>query len=166
MTIRYGITAKQAGEFASIPLCCGALATWISGVAVDFIYRKGHWKLSRALPAMFGFALAAVTVAVAASMPSAITFIVCFSFTTFGVDLTLSPSWTVCCDVGGKYSGTLSAAMNMMGSLGSLTCSLLFPFMLTLTGSAKSYFCLAAFLNVLAMICWMYVQPEKQLEQN
>jgi ACS family glucarate transporter-like MFS transporter len=163
MISKYGLNASQAGMYASVPLYCGAVATWISGLAVDYIYKKGYWKVSRALPAAFGFALASVAVVAAGSMPSAQSFVVCFSLATFGVDLTLSPSWTVCCDVGGNHSGTLSAAMNMMGSFGSLASSILFPFLLALTGNVKSYFWMAALLNLLAIACWKCIQPEKSL---
>jgi ACS family glucarate transporter-like MFS transporter len=151
---QYGLSGTMAGMYAAIPLYCGALANWISGTMVDMVYRKGHWKLSRRLPAMCGFGLACVTVLAAASMHSAAGFILFFSLATFGVDLTLSPSWTVCADIGGKHTGTLSGAMNMMGSLGALASSVLFPFFVGLTGDIKSYFYLAAFLDAVAMACW------------
>ena len=93
--------------YAAIPLYVGALANWIGGTIVDAIYRRGPWKLSRRLPAMFGFALAAVCVVAIASITSVNSFILCFSLATFGVDLTLSPSWTACADIGGRYTGTL-----------------------------------------------------------
>jgi len=51
-----------------------------------------------------------------------------------GVDLTLSPSWTVCADIGGRYVGALSGAMNMMGSLSSFGSAILFPGLFALTG--------------------------------
>ena len=160
----YGLSNTVAGMYAAIPLYCGALANCISGHMVDIIYRKGHWKLSRRLPAMCGFGLAAFTVVAAASIPSAAGFIFCFSTATFGVDLTLSPSWTVCADIGGKHTGTLSGAMNMMGSLGALASAVLFPVFLNSTGDIRTYFYLAAFLDAIAMACWGLVlsKPKKQ----
>ena len=68
---------------------------------------------------MVGFGLAAATLIPAPFMHSPGWFISCFALTTFGVDLTVCASWPVCCDVGGRYSGTLSATMNTMGALGS-----------------------------------------------
>src|SRR5258708_1006586 len=85
---------------------------------------------------------------------SANSFILCFSIATFGVDLTLSPSWTACADIGGKHTGTLSGAMNMMGSVGALASAVLFPFLFGLTGEVKRYFYLAALLNFAAMAGW------------
>jgi ACS family glucarate transporter-like MFS transporter len=160
---RYALTTGEAGVYASIPLYCGALATWTGGVAVDRIYKRGRLKLSRGLPAMAGFGLASVTLLVAPFMPSPRWFIACFGLTTYGVDVTLSSSWTVCCDVGGKYSGTLSAAMNTLGAMGSLASALLFPLLVHWTGNIKAYFYLAALLNVIALVCWKYIEPAKTL---
>jgi MFS transporter, ACS family, glucarate transporter len=150
----YGMSSTAAGMYAAIPLYFGALATWISGSIVDLTFRRGHWKLSRRLPAMCGFALAAVAVVAAAASPSANGFIFYFAAATFGVDLTLSPSWTVCADIGGRHTGTLSGAMNMMGSLGALACSVLFPLFLHSTGDIKTYLYLAALLDVGAAAAW------------
>src|SRR5258708_22032806 len=58
---------------------------------------------------------------------SANSFILCFSVATFGVDLTLSPSWTACADIGGRHTGTLSGAMNMMGEIGRAQSELQSP---------------------------------------
>jgi ACS family glucarate transporter-like MFS transporter len=160
---RYAITSGEAGLYSSIPLLCGALATWSGGVAVDRIFKAGNWKMSRALPAIFGFGLAAVTLLPAPLMRSPGWFIACFALTTFGVDLTLSSSWTVCCDVGGQYSGTLSAAMNTLGAIGSFASSLLFPFLIGRVGSIKTYFYLAALLDIVALGCWVYIEPTKSI---
>jgi MFS transporter, ACS family, glucarate transporter len=150
----YGLSSTMAGMYAAIPLYVGALANWLSGTMVDAIYRRGYWSLSRRLPAMCGFGLATVSVLAAAFMPSANSFILCFSIATFGVDLTLSPSWTACADIGGRHTGTLSGAMNMMGAIGALVSSVLFPVLFGLTGDIKCYFYLAAFLNLAAMAGW------------
>jgi ACS family glucarate transporter-like MFS transporter len=93
-------------------------------------------------------------------------FIACFAVATFGLDLTISPSWTVCCDVGGRYSGTLSAAMNTAGALGSLASSLLFPFFVGRVEYIRIYFFIAAFLNVVALLGWKYIEPSKSLTED
>jgi MFS transporter, ACS family, glucarate transporter len=160
---RYGITASEAGMYSSIPLYCGALAMWGGGAAVDHIYKTSRWKLSRTLPPIAGFALATAAMLPAPFMHSVGWFIGCFALTTFGLDLTISASWTVCCDVGGKYSGTLSAAMNTAGALGSLASSLLFPVLVGWAGKITVYFCVAVFLNLVALVCWKYIEPARAM---
>ena len=163
LSSRYGITVREAGVLASIPLCFGALSMWIGGAATDHIFKAGHWKRSRALPSTIGFGLAAAALIVAPFMPSSGWFIAIFALTTCGVDLSISPSWAVSCDVGGSYSGTLSAAMNTMGALGSLSSSLLFPLLIRWTGDVRLYFGAAALLNIIALICWRFIDPSKSL---
>ena len=160
---RYAISTAQAGIYASIPLCCGALTMWGGGSMVDRIFKSGHWKLSRSLPAIVGFGVATVALLPAPFMRTPGLFILCFALTTCGLDLTISPSWTVCCDVGGSFSGTLSAAMNTMGAMGSFVSSLLFPILMGWTGSITVYFGIAAFLNIVAMVCWKYIDPSRSL---
>jgi ACS family glucarate transporter-like MFS transporter len=156
----YHLPGTRAGMYAAIPLLCGALANWLSGTTVDGIYRSGHWKRSRRLPAMIGFGLASVALIAAAYVPSVGGFVILFAVATFGVDLTLSPGWTVCADIGGRHVGALSGAMNMMGSVSSFGSAILFPSLFGLTGDIKSYFFLAALLNVVAMGCWGFVLKE------
>jgi ACS family glucarate transporter-like MFS transporter len=139
------------------------LATWSGGIAVDRIYRSGRWKLSRTLPAQLGFGLATLTLLLAPFAPSAGYFVACFALTTVGVDFTLSASWTVCCDVGGASSGTLSAAMNTLGAMGSFASSMLFPLLIGWAGSTKPYFALAALLNTAAIVGWQYIEPARNL---
>lgn len=159
----YQLSATQAGVYASIPLYFGAAANWLSGLTVDWIYRRGYWKFSRLFPAVLGFGLAAVSLVVGANMPTVQGAVACFALATFGVDLTLSPSWAACIDIGGKYTGTLSGGMNMIGNLGSFVSSIAFPYLLAATGSASAYFYVAALLNLVAIGCWLGVRPDKQV---
>ena len=160
---RYRLSPAEAGFYASIPLYCGALATWVGGVSVDAIYNRGYWKLSRTLPAAFGFGIATIALLFAGSADTVQSFVLCFGIATFGVDLTLSPSWTVSSDVGRHYTGTLSGAMNTMGSLGSFVSSLAFPWLLKLTGTPETYFYAAAALDVVAIMCWLNMRPDRPL---
>jgi ACS family glucarate transporter-like MFS transporter len=127
-------------------------------LTVDALFRRGRWNLSRRLPAMAGFALAATCLMAASACDRLEPFLICFSLTTFGVDFTLSPSWSASSDLGGRRTGTLSAAMNMMGSLGSFASSVTFPWLLQRTGSVAAYFAVAAVLNVSAVVLWWRVR--------
>jgi ACS family glucarate transporter-like MFS transporter len=160
---RYHLSPSDAGFYASIPLYCGAFATWFGGYCADAIFKRGHWKASRALPAAFGFGLSTLCLLVAGSLDTVQSFIACFALATLGVDLAIAPSWAVCSDVGKEYTGTLSGAMNMMGALGSFASSLAFPYLLKITGAVQTYFWLTAALNVFAILCWLVMRPDQPL---
>jgi ACS family glucarate transporter-like MFS transporter len=158
---RYALSPAEAGAYASVPLYFGAFGNWLSGSLVDTIYRRGYRRQSRLVPAMAGFALGIVGLLAAPSMWTAAGAIVCFSLATLGVDMTLSPSWTSCQDLAGPRTGLLSGAMNMVGNLGSFVSSITFPVLLEATGSAGTYFYLAAALNLLAIGCWSRIHPHR-----
>jgi ACS family glucarate transporter-like MFS transporter len=157
---QYELTAAQAGGYASIPLYFGAVGNWFSGAAVDALYRRGHWRRSRMLPAVAGFTLGGLALLAAPAMTTVGGAVICFSIATFGVDMTLSPSWTTCQDIAGPRTGTLSGAMNMVGNAGSFVSSITFPVLLQSTGSAAVYFYVAAGLNAVAILCWLRVRPD------
>ena len=75
--------------------------------------------------------------------------------------MTLSPSWTSCQDLAGPRTGLLSGAMNRVGNLGSFVSSITFPVLLEATGSAGTYFYLAAVLNLIAIGCWSRIHPHR-----
>ncbi len=53
--------------------------------------------------------------------------------------------------------------MNMAGNIGSFVSSVTFPYLLSLTGSASTYFYVAAVINFVGMACWWGVRPEQRL---
>jgi MFS transporter, ACS family, glucarate transporter len=152
---RYELTTVEAAGYSMIPLLFGATAQWVAGFMVDGLYRSQYRAWSRQIPGMVGFVLAAggvLGVPWAATPAIAVAF---FTLATFGADLTISPSWAYCMDVGGKNSGAVSGSMNMIGNLGSFVSANAFPYLMGLTGSAAAYFQVASVLNVVSVLCWM-----------
>lgn len=153
----FSLTGTVAANYAMIPLLCGAAAQWIAGLAVDSLYRAGWKSWSRQIPAMIGFGLAVVGLFALPMAHSPAATVACFALTTFGADLTLSPSWSYCLDIGGANSGLISGAMNMVGNIGAFVSANAFPFLIAKTGSANSYFIFAGILNLSAIVCWYFL---------
>jgi len=162
---------------ASFPLFSGALALWLSGYVVTALHRAGHPVMSRRLPAIAGYTMGAIGLLVCTQFSgeqSVWLFIACYSLATFGVEMALSPSWSFCMDIGGKRSGAVSASMNMIGNLGAAVSAVIFPlfvanvtipFFAPETGTANSFFVFAAIMNVLAIVCWMLMDPRRELKE-
>lgn len=164
------------GWCSSIPLLFGAVALWCSGYLVTALHKGGRPVMSRRLPAMAGYTLGAIgllmttqTVDSASVWP----FIVCFSIALFGVEMTLSPSWAFCMDIGGSRSGAVSAAMNMVGNMGAAVSAVAFPyfvdnitvpFFAETTGTANSFFLFAAVMNAAAVVAWLFMNPRRKLK--
>lgn len=162
---------------ASIPLLVGAVALWVSGFLVTHLHRLGWPVMSRRLPAMTGYLLGAIGLLLSTQTADSETvwpLIICYSIAMFGVEMTLSPSWAFCMDIGGERSGAVSGAMNMIGNLGAAVSAVVFPYFVANvtmpffaeeTGTASSFFVFAATMNLLAMTAWLFMNPLRRLRE-
>jgi ACS family glucarate transporter-like MFS transporter len=91
--------------------------------------------------------------------------VIFFSLALFGADMTLPPSWALCIDIGRKHSGAVSGTMNMAGNIGSFVTGLAFPYLQAWTGSVVPFFFVGAGLNLLAVVLWTFVRPDRGLEE-
>ncbi|HQF13240.1 MAG TPA: MFS transporter, partial [Thermogutta sp.] len=157
----------SAVYWSAVPLLCATAANWVAGGMVTRLHSLGYPVASRRITAIVGFGLGTLGLLFAAQTESLFWFVVAFSITTFGVDMTLSPSWAFCNDLGGKHSGTVSAAMNMVGNIGAAFGAIIFPVLQdSITGRAGTFFFMAASLNVIAIVCWLFMNPMRRLNTS
>ena len=159
----YELQATQAGLLASAPLFGGAIGNWVGGAAVDGLYRQGRFTLSRRLPAVIGFLLAASGLLGSLAADGMYAKVLLLTVAVFGADMTLPPSWAFCIDIGGANAGVVSGTMNMAGNVGSFVTSLAFPYLLIWTGSPSPFFIVGATLNLAAAMLWLRARPEKAI---
>jgi ACS family glucarate transporter-like MFS transporter len=156
---RYKLNDGEAAFYSMIPLLIAAGAQWATGAYVDHLYSTGRRDISRSRPASFGFAVSALGAAMIPFAPTPAIAAACFSIATFGAEMTISPSWAFCLDLGGKHAGSVSGTMNMAGNLGSFVSANAFPWLRNLTGDAGAYFALVCVLNAIGIACWNGMKP-------
>jgi ACS family glucarate transporter-like MFS transporter len=169
---------ENAANLSAIPLLAGACALWLSGSLVTHLHGLGYPVVSRRLPAMVGFAIGAAGLLLCtqvANQASPWWFVGFFALAIFGVEMTLSPSWSFCMDIGGRRSGAVSGSMNMIGNLGAACSAVLFPYfrqhvtipvLAPQLDSANSFFVFAATMNLLAMLAWTCMNPRRSLDRQ
>jgi predicted MFS family arabinose efflux permease len=74
----------------------------------------------------------------------------------------MGPAWAACADVGERYAGTLSGAMNMIGALAG-ACGAAMAGYLFRQGHAEMVFMIFAGVYALAALCWLGVDVTKRL---
>ena len=80
-------------------------------------------------------------------------------------DLVMPPAWAACMDIGGKFAGTVSGSMNMMGNLAGYASPVIGGYILASTGRDWN-----TFLYVLAavyfsgVVIWPFIDPETPIE--
>lgn len=163
--------------YSAVPLIFAAFANWIAGSMVTGLFKKGYHVGSRRATAIVGFSLGVIGLILATQTKNLdflatdkaqlYWFVFCFGFATFGVDMTLSPSWAFCNDIGGANSGAVSGSMNMVGNIGAAMSAIIFPLMLNeQTGSANAFFVLAACLNFVAIVTWFFMNPNRTSDKK
>ncbi len=163
---RFALGGVEAGFYAMAPLIGGALGNWFSGVLIDAIYRSGRLKLSRRLPAIIGFVLAGFGILMMSMSDSPQVSIVFLTIAIFGADMTISPSWAFCIDIGKENAGAVSGTMNMAGNLGAFVTIIAFPYLLEWTGSHETFFYVCVSLSAAAIVMWLFMNPDKPLQKN
>ena len=115
-----GVDFATLGIYASMPLFAGLFGDLLGGAVSDHILKKtGDVRFSRRIVSVVGFALAAVSVALAASAGDVATSIAWFCVAVFGFELTVGVSWAITLDIGGEFAGSVSAVMNTLGNVGA-----------------------------------------------
>ena len=161
----YQLETVEAGFYTAIPLIFGAFGNWFAGWLIDRIYKNGQWDKSRILPAALGFILAAIGLFGSIYMDSAVGAILFLSIAIFGADMTLPPSWAFCVDIGKNHAGAVSGTMNMAGNIGAFVTALIFPYLLAWTGSTTLFFIVGAILNIIAVLLWYNMKPQKTFSE-
>ncbi|MHC4682401.1 MAG: MFS transporter [Planctomycetota bacterium] len=157
----------KAVYFSATPLLFAAFANWVAGSMVTGLFKKGYHVGSRRATAIVGFSLGVIGLLLATQTDNLYWFVFCFSLATFGVDMTLSPSWAFCNDIGGINSGAVSGSMNMVGNIGAALSAIMFPLLLNKeTGSANNFFMLAAGLNFVAIVTWCFMNPNRTRDKE
>ncbi|MFZ0281474.1 MAG: hypothetical protein WAL29_07480, partial [Bacteroidales bacterium] len=81
-------------------------------------------------------------------------------------DMTLSPSWAFCIDIGKEHAGFVSGTMNMAGNLGAFITIIAFPYIFQWTNRYEPFFIICAFLSIVAILMWLALDPRKPISEE
>jgi predicted MFS family arabinose efflux permease len=153
---------------AGVPLFFGGLGSSLCGLITPRLLRaSGSLTWTRRVLALFGFSGAAGLLLWSFYIRDPLWAMLAMGLASLCNDLTMPGSWSTCMDVGGRYAGTLSGSMNMMGSVGAAIAPLAIGFILdhsqhdwTLT------FWISGVIYFLGGLCWLWIDPVTPLESD
>jgi MFS family permease len=162
------LEGSEATTLAILPLFLGGLGSAFCGwVSRPLALRTGSVRVSRRILACSGFLGAGLLLLTAIQMKQAIWAMVFMGLASFCNDLAMPPSWAACMDIGGKYAGTLSGSMNMMGNLAGYVAPVVGGFILRDDPSRYNIFLyLMAFVYFAGILCWPFIDPVTPLEDH
>lgn len=156
----------EATTLAILPLFLGGLGCAFCGlVSRPLALRAGGPRQSRRILAMIAFVGAGALLLVAIQMKEAIWAMAAMGMASFFNDLAMPPSWAACMDIGGKYAGTLSGSMNMMGNLAGYVAPVVGGYIVHGDPSRYNIFLyVMAAAYFLGTFCWPFIDPVTALE--
>jgi MFS family permease len=157
-----------AGALAGTPLLFGGFGSLLAGLVSSRLIARGvSVVLVRRTFGFVGIAGAAILLMASFYIRDALLAMIAMGMAGFFNDLTMPGSWATCMDVGGKFAGTVSGSMNMMGNFGGMAGPLVVGLVLTLTKSDwQMVFLVTSVIYSLGAFCWLLIDPVTPLEQK
>jgi ACS family glucarate transporter-like MFS transporter len=150
---------ERAAALAVLPLLFGGFGSLASGLAPA--------RLPRRAIAFCGFLTTAILLVAMTHIQSVILAMLAMGLASFSSDLTMPISWDACVEIGGPYTATVAAAMNMMGNLAGFVAPVVGGVILEKSGANWDVFidtmAAAAFVSA---CCWLTLNPESERKQR
>ncbi len=163
-----GMSLNESAVMAGLPLFIGGIGCMISGVATPWLSRKlGSERTGRRIIAIIGVLGAAAMLFVSTKLGNPFYAVLAIAMASFCNDLAMPPAWGACMDVGGKFAGTLSGSMNMMGNLAGGVAPIVIGKLIQATSSNWDLtFYISASIYLLAAVCWYFLDPVTPLDKH
>lgn len=156
-----------AATLAGMPLLFGGFGSLFAGaVSNRLIARGASVAVVRRSFGVVGLAGAAALLMVSFYVRDPLVAMLSMGFAGFFNDLTLPGSWAACMDIGGKFAGTVSGTMNMLGNLGGMAGPIVVGWVLMLTHHDwRTVFVVMSAIYSLGAFCWLLLDPVTPLEE-
>jgi sugar phosphate permease len=160
------ITGTTYEILTALPLASGIVACVLGGFLSDWIIgRFGSKKWGRRLIGAVGLLVGALAT-LCIPMVEDVTFLgLLLSLAFFCNDLSMGPAWAACADVGERYAGTVSGAMNMTGAFAG-AAGMAFAGAFFKRNEVPLVFMVFAGSYVLAALSWLAVNVTRPLLQQ
>ncbi|HEX7901246.1 MAG TPA: MFS transporter [Planctomycetota bacterium] len=163
---------KTCALLEGLPLFLGGFGSLFSGFVVQALSRKlGDLGAARRTLARVGFGGAGVCVLLAYYSGNPWAMALLLGCAGLFNDFVMPSAWGACMDVGGKFAGTFSGSMNMLGNFGGFFASVIIGYIIKHTGNKAAgdfplifYFSAASYF--LGVLCWKFIDPVTPLERE
>jgi predicted MFS family arabinose efflux permease len=161
-----GMDVAQAALFGILPLFMGGLGNPVSVFAGERLLKwTGSVARTRRIVACFGYTGACASLLATTFIQDARAAVISISLASFFNDLAMPPSWSATMDMGGRYAGTLSGAMNSWGNLGGAVAPAVIGYVLLWTSNNWNVaFYISAILYAAAIPCWIFLDSVTPLD--
>ncbi len=162
-----GLDQAASARYAAFPLLFGGFGSLFCGLISGKVEGRLGVRKGRRVLAVLGFLGAACFMAAHIQFGNVLLAMMAMGMASFCNDLVMPPAWGACMDAGGKYAGTLSGSMNMMGNLAGFVAPWVGGWIVQQTGGNWNMFLYTmAGIYVLGAFCWPFIDPVTPLDRK
>lgn len=146
---------------------CGVGSVLCGMISTPIAHRLNSVATTRRWMGALGLGFAALMLAVSIQLKNPLLSVLAIGLAAFGNDFIMPGAWGACMDVGGRFAGSLSGSMNMMGNAGGALTPMIVPLVLKMTNDNwHANFWVFAAIYLLGAVCWMFIDPVTPLEKT
>jgi len=159
-----GFDDAELLSYSWLPFVLGAIANMAGGWVSDRLVTRIGLKWGRRTVGLIGLGTSATFIFATALTHHKLLSVIFLAIGFAASDFMLPVAWAVCLDVGRKYAGTVTGAMNTAGQLGSFTVAAAFGFVVTAFGGNYDapLYPMAALMG-LSTLLWLKIDPTRPL---
>ena len=165
--LKYDLKAGGA-LLSGMPLFLGGIGCLVSGFLTPKLAAwMGDSRKARKYMAVTGMTMAGILLLVAMQLKEPLVIVGVIAMASFFNDIVMPPAWNTCMDVGGKFAGTLSGSMNMMGNFAGGVAPVVIGYVLTATGNDFTMtFYISAAAYFIGALCWLGIDSTRPLDSK
>ena len=166
MEMGRGFSQSQLTYVVAIPFVMSMAGNIAGGYLSTRLSARYGLKAGRRLLGVGGLAVSAVFMFLAAFIPGKTQVFVFLSLCFGVIDLMLPSAWAICADIGRRYAGAVSGAMNTAGNIGGFVCATVFGYVVQSTGNYNAPLFVIAAMLVIAALLFLRIDPTKPLVEE
>ncbi|MDO4819106.1 MAG: MFS transporter [Prevotella sp.] len=163
MELGRGFEKSELTYAVAVPFIMSMIGNICGGYLTDSLSRRYGLKVGRKAIGSTCLAISAVCMFLAAFIPGKMAVFIFLSL-CFGIfDLMLPSAWALCIDMGGRYAGAVSGAMNTAGNIGGFFCGILFGYLVEKSGNYNMPLYMIALMLIISAVLFVFINPLKPI---
>ena len=162
-----GTSLKMGALLSGLPLLLGGLGCLASAWAIPRLTQRfGSVSTARRIVALTGFVGASLSIFIFTGISDPVQGMFVLGMAGFFNDFIMPAAWASTMDIGGRYSGTVSGAMNTLGSVAGASNALVVGYLLAWTSNNWTLtFYISAAIYLVGAVCWLFLDSHTPVEQ-
>lgn len=161
-----GFEMKELNWAIAVPFLMSMIGNITGGYLTDSLSKRFGIKIGRRVLGVGGLAISAVFMFLAGFIPGKMQVFIFLSLAFGVIDLMLPSAWAVCMDVGKKFSGAISGAMNTAGNLGGFVSASLFGYLVKATGNYNFPLFVISGMLVISALLFLRIDASRPLVEE